>query len=92
MCNSDPDTRALLAAVEGSLVAPLPSAVKAPSTRPVPTLTVFWSTEFQSLAVGGWSGKGKFALRSSISFPLSVFLSTADWELELIPVQSNMTT
>lgn len=53
------------------------SAEVAPS-RPEPTLTLLTSIELESLAVGGCAGSGKAALRSSISFPLSEFLSMTD--------------
>ena len=49
-----------------------------PSSPPEPTLMFLASLEFQSLAVGGCSGKGKLALRSSTSLALSVFWPMTD--------------
>lgn len=48
------------------------------SILPEPILTVVASAEFQSGAVGGSSGKGRFALFSSICFALSVLRSMTD--------------
>lgn len=73
--SSSPDTRALLTAVAGCLKALLPSPEIGPSTPPVPTLMPLESEDCQSLGTGGWSGKGRFDLFSSISLRLSTLRS-----------------
>lgn len=70
--------RTLLVAVAGSRKALLPSPETGPETLPEPTPVVRWSADFRSLAAGGCSGSGRFALTRSTSAALSVLLSMMD--------------